>query len=100
MGKTLNRVELVGIGVNEQVVREKWKFDLLLLPVLPYPDGLNHRPEYFIVKIRKSPVNPVFCTRTQVKNIPFLFTCGIITGYAQLIFTDYIFPAVSQCKGF
>lgn len=100
MRKTFNRVELVDIGVNEQVVWKQGKFDLFLLAVFPDPYGLDHWPEYLVIQIRKRLVYQTFGTGTQVKYMPFLLTCKTITGQAHLISANFIFPGVRQCKGF
>lgn len=90
----------MGIAVNKQVIWEKRGGDLFFLPVLPYSHGLNYRIENLVVKICKRPVNRTFGSGTQVKYIPFPFTGIAITGHAQLTSADFIFPGVSQYKGF
>ncbi len=72
-GKIFNRIQLVFVGIQKQVIGKKRKPDLLFLPVSPNPERSNRWKEYLIVQIRKCPVNDLFGMRAQVKNIPLFF---------------------------
>lgn len=74
MGKALYRVKLMVTGINKQVVWEKGKPDFSFLSVLPYPNGLNHRAEHFVIQISEQLAHYAFGPGTQVKHMPFLFS--------------------------
>ena len=90
----------MGIGVNEQVVRKERKLDLFLLPVLPYPYGLDYRTENLVIKICKCLTNQTLGSGTQVKYMPFLLTYRTIPGYGQPVFANFIIPDVRQSRDF